>query len=130
MTAGFGAVSRVLSVKPDYMDPASKQVSVAGSYMPPVEMLKALLTGQSNFAACACGFMLLLLLQSGFPGVVPDIALMLQDLWPGHAVWEEFKPGVERQVSTPAFIKRLLADTDAAFILSAMFTGAWLPEKA
>jgi hypothetical protein len=146
-------VSRVTSIDKKYMDPGSKQVTVAGSYMPTVELDKAKVTGHANFAKCACGFMLLLLLQSTFTMPAPDIGIFLQDLWPGHQVdtvfsisqhgarhqvrecdaapltlgcaqvWQEIKAGKERQVSTPDFIKGLLPDTDSAFVLSAMFTG-------
>ena len=115
--------ARVTSIDQAYLDPASNQVTVEGSYAPTLEMLKAMLTGLSCFKACACGAMLLFLLQSGFDPPAPDIGMFLQDLWPGHAVWEQLVPGQETQTSTPAFIKRLAKDTEEAFLMSAVFAG-------
>ena len=67
--------------------------------------------------------MLLFLLQSGFDPPAPEIDIFLQDLWPGHVVWEQLVPGKETQTSTPAFIKKLAKDTEEAFLLSAVFAG-------
>ena len=65
-SAGFGLISRVMSVEEAYTDADSKQITVEGSYMPPVELLKAARTGLSDFASCTCGHMLLTLALSGF----------------------------------------------------------------
>ena len=37
----------------------AEQITVAGSYMPPVELLKTECTGLRDFTDCACGYMLL-----------------------------------------------------------------------
>ena len=47
----------------------------------------------------------------------------MADLWQGCHVWEKVEGGGERQTSTPDFVKRLLPDTDAACLFSALCPG-------
>ena len=79
-----------MSVEEAYTDADSKQITVEGSYMPPVELLKAARTGLSDFASCTCGHMLLTLALSGFKVHRPpgSVGMLMADLWQGRPVWE------------------------------------------